>query len=1083
MGKLCDRVVEGIAGSLMLARLAALTGMALALAGCAQGQPLSLPGHGAAPQIIPWQNPGVNQINRLPMRSSFFAFETIGAARVGDRAASQRFLSLNGAWSFHWSRNPGERPAGFENPAYDISSWGRISVPGNWELHGYGVPHYVNIEYVFPANQPFVPEDYNPVGSYRRSFDLPAGWTGEQIVLHFGAVNSAYYVWVNGLLAGYSEDAKLPAEFDVTNLLKPGRNDIAVEAYRFSDGSYLEDQDMWSLSGIEREVYLFARPQAHIADLAVDAGLAEDASTGLLSVRADVSRAALQQRGSAELRLFDGQREVFTQTLPVHGGGTVTFKHSLPQIDPWSAETPKLYTLELALRDRQGRVIEAIRRDIGFRSVAVQGGQLKVNGRAVTIRGVNRHEHDPETGRVMSRERMEQDIRLMKQLNVNAVRTAHYPNAPYLYELADRHGIYILDEANIESHEYMQLGDRALAPQTRADFQLGYKPEWELAHLERVERMVRRDRNHPSIILWSLGNEAGTGPAFEKAAALVRRIDPTRPVTYGGFGTVDGHSVLAYSDIYTPMYDPVAEMLDYAQSDNPQPMIQAEYAHAMGNSLGNFQEYWDAIHASPKLQGGFVWDWADQTLYKTDERGRRFFAYGDDFGPSPRPDTDNFLANGILQSDRSFNPHAWELKKVYQPIAFALGENGRLVITNRHDFIGLDRFRFHWRMEVGGIITARGELDMPPVAAGQSAELDLPQAALAVTPRTEHFLTIQAQALDNAIPLVDAGAIVAWEQFVLGSVPEFTARQSAEPAIVRLDGESLLVETVHGGTVTFNRVSGKIMQWSIGGEDLLVAGLVPNLWRAPTDNDSGNEWMIKTSGIWKNAAANRRLASFGHRIEGNAAIVSTRYALGDGAGEFTIQYRVLGNGEIEVTGSFLPGRQGLPILPRVGMNLQLAGAYANLEWFGRGPHENYRDRNTGAAIGRYSSTVAEQYHDYSRPQETGNKTDVRWLMLRDAQGRGLAIASAEVFEFSALPVLQGDLDHDRSRSAPNRHGGLIEFRDLVSLNIDHLQMGVGGDDSWGAVPLPQYRIPARDFTWHFRMIPLAPGDNPDLVQP
>lgn len=1064
---------------LMFAKTISVVGMALSLTSCVHGEPPAAPRAPTASQAVPWQDPQVNQINRLPMRSSFFAFETLEGAQVGDPAASKRFLSLNGEWSFNWSRNPGERPAGFENPAYDTSSWGKVSVPGNWELQGHGVPHYVNIEYVFPANQPFVPKDYNPVGSYRRSFDLPADWKDKQVVLHFGAVNSAYYVWVNGQLAGYSEDAKLPAEFEVSNSLKPGRNKIAVEVYRFSDGSYLEDQDMWSLSGIERDVYMFARPQAHIADLAVDAGLAEDHLTGMLEVRVDFSRKALLDQGIiAELRLLDGQREVFTQTLPVLGDGTVTFTQSLPQIAPWSAEAPKLYALELALRDRQGRINEAVRRDIGFRSVAVEGGQLKVNGRAVTIRGVNRHEHDPQTGRVMSRERMEQDIRLMKQLNVNAVRTAHYPNAPYLYELADRFGLYVLDEANIESHEYMQMGDKAQPPETRADYQLGCKPEWELAHLERVERMVRRDRNHPSIILWSLGNEAGTGPAFEKAAALVRRIDPTRPVTYGGYGTVNGHSVLAYSDVYTPMYDTVAEMVDYAESDNTQPMIQAEYAHAMGNSLGNFQEYWDAIYASPKLQGGFVWDWVDQTIYKTDEKGRRFFAYGDDFGPSPRPDSDNFLANGILQSDRSFNPHAWELKKVYQPIAFALGEEGRLAITNRHDFIGLDGFRFHWRLEAGGTVTATGTLDVPPVPAGQSAELTIPRAALAVTLRAEHFLTIRAEAQDNAIPLVDAGTVVAWEQFALGSMPKLAEHTSAEPPKVRLNGETLLVETVNGGTLTFDRVSGEITQWSIGGENMLVAGLVPNLWRAPTDNDSGNGWMLKTSGIWKNVVANRRLASFGHRIEDNAAIVSTRYALGDRTAEFTIDYRVLGNGEVEVTGSFLPGKQGLPILPRVGMNLQLTGAYSNLEWYGRGPHENYRDRKTSAPVGLYRSTVAEQYHDYSRPQETGNKTDVRWLALRDKQGRGVAIVSEDVLEFSALPVLQSDLDHDRGRSAPNRHGGLVEFRDLVSLNLDHLQMGVGGDDSWGAMPLPKYRIPARNYEWRFRMMPLAPGEDP-----
>lgn len=1029
----------------------------------------------------PWEDPQVNGIDRLPMRTSYFAFENAVEAEQGDRATSKRFLSLNGQWMFKWSRSPGERPNGFQKPEFDVSHWDRIAVPGNWELQGYGTPHYVNIEYVFPANQPFIPDDYNPVGSFRRSFDVPSDWSGQQVVLHFGAVSSAYYVWVNGKLAGYSEDAKLPAEFEITQLLKQGKNDLAVEVYRFSDGSYLEDQDMWSLSGIQRDVYMFARPAAHIADIAVNAGLAADLSTGELAVTVDLSQQAGSTGDQVALRLLDGGREIHSERK-IADGTNVSFSARIVKIKQWNAERPELYDLELTLADRSGKVLEVVRNKAGFRTVEVKGGQLRVNGKPVTIRGVNRHEHDPVTGHALNRESMERDVQLMKQLNINAVRTSHYPNDPYFYELADRYGLYAMDEANIESHEYMQMGDQAKSPQTRADIQLGYKPEWELAHRERVERMIERDRNHPSIIMWSLGNEAGTGPAFEKAAALTRRIDPTRPVTYGGYGTVDGHAVLPYSQIYTPMYDTLDEIIDYATSENTQPLILAEYAHAMGNSLGNFQEYWDAIYAHPKLQGGFVWDWVDQTILKTDEDGRAIFAYGDDFGESPRPDSDNFLANGILQSDRTLNPHAWELKKVYQPIAFRRSGGNQLKILNRHDFLDVSAFDLRWRLEADGKAVAEGALGSPSIDAGSTGMVTLPAAALKHDDNAEYLMTVEAVTKSGSVPIVNAGVVIAWEQFPLGNtIRGLESAEDGAAPVVQDDKEQLTIKTGGGAKLAFRKSDGQLAQWTVDSHDLLVQGLTPNLWRAPTDNDSGNGWMLKMSSVWKNAVEVRRLMSMTHRAEGSAVIVSTVYRLGDDIAEFAAEYRVFGNGEIEVLSRLTPLKDGLPILPRVGANLQLAGDYSALEWFGRGPHENYWDRKAGAAVGRYQSTVAQQYHDYSRPQESGNKSDVRWFALRDKVGRGLLVSGDELLNFSALPVLQSDLDHDRSRAAPNRHGGDVKIRDIVSINIDHLQMGVGGYDSWGAMPLPKYRIPAKTYEWRVRLKPLAPGQDANKI--
>lgn len=1054
-----------------------MASVTLLLAACAvntgEGQVTSAGKSSATP---PWEDPEVNEINRLAMRTSFFGFASAAEADSGSPEQSARYLSLNGDWAFQWSPYPSARPQGFEDPDYDVSGWGSIAVPGNWELQGHGQPDYVNIEYVFPANAPFIPADNNPVGSYRRDVTVPPDWSGEQVVLHLGAVNSAYFVWVNGALAGYSEDAKLPAEFDVTELLHAGNNTVAIEVYRYSDGSYLEDQDMWTLSGIERDVYLFARPQAHIEDLVVDAGLARDNTTGLLALEIDLSQAAARG-GAIDLRLLDGTREVLSERLRNDGEG-LTLAREIPGIAPWSAETPKLYTLQITHRDQQGREREVIHRAIGFRRVEIEDGQLKVNGRAVTIRGVNRHEHDPATGRVVSRKRMEEDVRLMKAFNVNAVRTSHYPNHPYLYELADRYGLYVMDEANIESHEYMQMGDQARAPKTAADFQLGFRPEWELAHRQRIERMVQRDRNHPSIIMWSLGNEAGRGPAFEKAAELVRALDPSRPVTYGGFGQENTHNVLTYSQVYTPMYDTVAEMLDYATSDYPQPMIQAEYAHAMGNSLGNLQEYWDAIYASDRLQGGFIWDWVDQTLYKTTDDGRTFFAYGGDFGPSPRPDSDNFLANGIIQSDRTPNPHAFELRKVYQPIQFAFDGN-ELTVTNRHDFIDLSGFEFDWRLEQDGVAVGEGSFGALATPAGGASTMQLPRELEALSGDAELFLTVEARAKAATVPLIEAGTVIAWEQFMLSDTAKAKlAAQSSgsQPVVVGQADDQLVVEIPGRARFAFDRASGELIAWKDNGRELLQSGITPNFWRAPTDNDSGAGWMLRTSGAWKTAGPERQLVDFAYVNAGTTVTVTSTYRLGGDIGSFALTHVISGDGTLDVTAALSDLKSDLPIMPRVGVNLQMPGAYDRLEWFGRGPWENYADRKTGAAISRYVSTVAEQYHDYSRPQETGNKSDVRWFTLRNDAGEGLAFVAEGVVGFSALPMLQSDLDHVRSREN-HRHGGLVDFRDLVSINIDHRQMGVGGDNSWGALPMQKYRIPARPYQWRFRIVPLHSGED------
>ncbi len=1020
-----------------------------------------------APVVKDWENPAVLEINKEPARASFFAYESETLARGDDPAASQYYRSLNGQWKFHWVRKPADRPLDFWREDYDAGGWDDIDVPANWELQGYGVPHYVNIEYVFPADQPRIPHDYNPVGSYLRNFEMPSAWDGRQVFIHFGAVNSAFYLWVNGEKVGYSQGSKLPAEFNITAFAKPGSNRVAVEVYRWSDGSYLEDQDCWSLSGIERDVHVYATPATYVRDFSVTSDLNDSYDAGVFALDLEISDAGGNgEQLTVDVKVSDGNAVVFEQST-----SNLTISGSIDDIKPWTAETPHLYNLAIAVHNNDTGEEQFIRQRIGFRNLKMQGGQFLVNGAPVTIRGVNRHEHDPDNGRVVSRELMLHDMRLMKELNINAVRTSHYPNDPYWYYLADEFGLYILDEANVESHEYMQMGNKA-GPGGREAHQLGHKPEWEAAHLERISRMVERDKNHPSVILWSMGNEAGLGPAFEKAAAWVHENDPSRPLTYGGWGTVDGHALVDHVDIYTPMYDFIPEMVDYADGNPKQPMIQAEYAHAMGNSLGNLQEYWDAIYAQPQLQGAFIWDWVDQTLYMTNDSGKRVFGYGDDFGESPRPDSDNFLANGVIQSDRTLNPHAWEVKKVYQPIKFAAVDvaNGEFSVWNRHDFIDLAGFSLSWRVEEDGELLASGQGPAMDAAAGTTSTFELDLPAIDMQPGAHYYLRLDVSAGVGTVPLLPGGYVVAWDQFELPNDKSMPARSLRNlPTLNLADTEASSIVTGEDFTISFDKTTGTMSSWAYQGDELLLQGLRPNLWRAPTDNDSGGGWAQNELAVWKRATEQQTLTDMSITRNANQVLVTSDYVLGEQVANYTIEYRVFGTGDVLVRGVLEPLKLNLPPIPRVGMNLVLQGQYARLSWFGRGPHENYQDRSTGAAIGRYSSTVDEQYHDYSRPQETGNKTGVRWMALTNDEGRGLLVSTDAQLSMSALPVTTRDLDHDRSREAPNRHGGDVEFRDIVSLNIDWKQMGVGGDNSWGARPLAKYQIPAKRYEYAFRM--------------
>lgn len=1018
-----------------------------------------------------WENASIFQINREPARATFYAYENGSLAQAGRREDSQYFRSLNGEWAFHWARKPADRPQNFWQKDFDTSQWSTITVPSNWELQGYGIPHYVNIPYVFPANQPYIPHDYNPVGSYVRTLDVPAAWRERKVFLHFGAVSSAMYLWVNGEFVGYSQDSKLPAEFDITPYIQPGANKIAVEVYRWSDGSYLEDQDTWTLSGIDREVYAYATPATYVRDFTITSDLTNQYRDGVFGLDLEFAGLVTETAASVSVSLSAAGKTVFeaSRAVPPGPNSRLVFESLINAVRPWTAETPNLY--QLTITAEVNGETQVIQSNVGFRNLQMKDGQFLVNGAPVIIRGVNRHEHDPRTGKALTLESMERDIQLMKQLNINAVRTAHYPNDPRWYELTDKYGLYVLDEANIESHEYMDIGNKAAEadPEVRKQYHLGYRPEWEAAHMARVANMVERDKNHPSIILWSLGNEAGLGPAFEKSAAWVKQNDKSRPVTYGGWGTVDGHAPLDYVDIYTPMYDFIHEMVDYAESKPKQPMIQAEYAHAMGNSVGNLQEYWDVIYRYPQLQGGFIWDWVDQTLYKKNAEGIEIFAYGGDFGESPRPDSDNFLANGLIQPDRTLNPHAWEVKKVYQPLKFEAVDVKALEFTlwNRHNFLAADAFNFQWRLLKDGVEINAGKLAPMGTAAGQREKFRVLLGDYAVDPHSEYHLTIEALAKADAIPLLDNNYVVAWDQFLLQPATQIAAVKQRGKKISVEENNYQLLLAGDNFSLGFDKNSGEMVSYKIAGEELFIKGLSPNLWRAPTDNDAA--WLLRDL-TWKMATETVKLLELDHKLgDANQVIVTTAHKLGEDTATFYTTYDINPFGEIAITAKVVPSKKDLPYMPRVGLNLVLTGEYKNLQWFGRGPHENYQDRNSGAAVGRYTAQVDEQYHDYSRPQETGNKTDVRWMTLTNKKGTGLQIKGAPLLSMSALPLLQSDLEHDRK--AVRLHGKELQPKDLVSVNIDWKQMGVGGDNSWGALPLEQYLIPAATYSYEFRLIP------------
>jgi len=1234
------------------------------------------------------ENPQVVGRNKLPAKTFAIPYSTVDQTFENIWEKSPYFQSLNGKWKFKFAERLDERPEGFFVPGFDVSKWDEIPVPSNWEIQGYGVPIYVNIpyEWTYDPQPPKIPHIENPSGSYITSFRIPENWEGRKVILHFGAVKSAMYVWVNGVEVGYSQDAKLPAEFDITQFIKEGDNKLAVQVIRWSDGSYLECQDFWRISGIQRDVFLYSQPAFHISDFEVNTGLISNYRDGQLDVTIKMDNESAKKSPKLNLLvqlLGNSSRAVVYQAkqtlkLGIDESRELKFSAFLRNPRKWSAETPELYKLVISLLDNKGNTLQVLSSNVGFRTSEIKNGQLLVNGVPVTLKGVNRHEHNPKTGHVISEELMKEDIFLMKKNNINAVRTSHYPNDPRWYDLCDKYGIYVVDEANIESHG-MGYGERSLAKD----------PVWEKAHLERVQRMVERDKNHPSVIIWSLGNEAGDGVNFTTCYQWLKKRDPSRPVHY------ERALLGPNTDIYCPMYASVEYIESYAQKKQDRPLILCEYAHSMGNSTGNLKEYWDVIDKYDQLQGAFVWDWVDQGLLKTSPNGTEFYAYGGDFGPPGTPSDGNFCINGLVSPDRTPHPGLYEARKVYQNISVKTINPlaGRFHITNKFDFTSLKLFYLEWQVKSEGKVILEGKNENLMLEPHDSQTFELDFSSLHFTPGKEYFIHFSFKT-KNSDEIIPANFEIAAEQI---QIPNYEPTDSSPirkmPEITTMEsGTDLIIKGVDF-QITFNKISGDLTTWLINGTSLIDEPIKANFWRAPIDNDFGNG-MDKRCAPWKDASYNMQLTTsrlkkisqteahftagyflpsvnaqlrmdytinglgeitlesslkmmelpipdveilvdskqdFGKALDFNA--LTSHLQLNNPGyldlDEFTIEvlvyptafsdknmiwtnkdwergklhyefrndgklYAFIGgnenrafdypftthqwyflsmvysifdktlqlyvNGEpvqtmeletaeaVNIFGiSYLGGnpkgerlfkgrmdefrlwnrklsadeirknslsaipknnedlmlyfdfdkmsnlrmdaavgnamsltyvdlRTVRPEIPRFGIRFAMPAQYGDFSWFGRGPHENYCDRNSSAFVDLYQSKVSNQYFPYIRPQENGYKTDNRWITLTNASGNGLLVIGKPLFSSSALNNSIEDFDQGTKQNY--RHTIDIIPRDKVFVTVDLMQMGVGGDDSWGALPHPQYLLPAKDYTFKCRLIPFKKTDNP-----
>ncbi len=1046
--------------------------------------------------------------NKLPAHASFLSFST-----TDERTANnpKYYQSLSGTWKFHWVRDPKERPKSFMNPKYNTSNWDDIKVPSNWEIEGFGVPIYVNHQYefadykapvaddmeftekIFPKNPGDVPDNYNPVGSYVREFTLDKDWKNKEVFLHIGAMKSGGFVWLNGQYIGYSQGSKLPAEFNITKAIKTGKNTIALQIFRWTDGSYLECQDFWRISGIERDVFIYGQPKVRIQNFEVTSILDDAYKNGELFIEIDLKNHLVEDK---DIIIFYKVLDINNNSdasnkkilnIKNHQNISAKFEATIPNVKQWNAEHPNLYTLILELKDKRGNLLETTSTKIGFRSVEIKNGLLLINGQRITLKGVNTQETNPETGHVVSYELIMKDIRLWKENNINAVRLSHYPREKLFYELCDNYGLYVIDEANIESHG-MYYGSHSLAK----------NPKWEKAHIDRMVRMVKRDRNHPSVIIWSLGNEAGNGVNFYKGYDAIKSNDNSkRPVQYERtYKDYDGslYDMDSNTDIIAPQYPSPARFEEIGKSKTDRPFIPSEYAHAMGNSTGNFQDYWDIIEKYDNLQGGFIWDWIDQSIWKTNDNGERYYAYGGDYGVN-MPTDNTFLNNGIVFPDRTPQPALYEVKKAHEFINFkhkGINKHNelRVLIENLYDFTNLNQFDFTFHIKADGKIVKTVVLKDIAVQTHTGKLVRIPLKDISFKENTEYFMEISATTKINW-GILPIGFEVAHEQIALLS--------KFKKAKTNITSHSKLSVTNSKGIITisnirfsviFNKHEGRITSYYYNDKELLKEdkGPKPNFWRAVTDNDFGNGMVKKNIG-WKIASINSKVTDIHITESINGSILMTvTYTLPAVETTFVSVYTIYGNGVVQIDNT-LNTTTYKGDIPRIGMRLQLPKTYNNLSFFGRGPWENYQDRKASAFIDLYNSKVVDQYVPYIRPQDNGYKTDTRWIALSDESNSGLLFVSENVkgLGFSALHMENEDFDTtdgvDYKTSNKSKHTIDIKVKNLVQLNIDLGQRGVGGDDSWFAMPQEQYLYKgSKNHSYSFYMIPFENGTPEKYIE-
>jgi beta-galactosidase len=1073
------------------------------------------------------ENEAVIGENKLDGHASFTAYAPNENPLNFDAKTTNFYQSLDGIWKFQWVRLPKDRSTTFMNPSENVADWDNIKVPSNWEVEGFGIPIYVNHQYEFadfkapvaddikfvkdssngrtvPDNPGKVPSAYNPVGSYRRDFNINADWDGNEIFLHIGAMKSGGFVWLNGQYVGYSQGSKLPAEFNITPFAKAGKNTIAIQIFRWTDGSYLECQDFWRISGIERSVYVYAQPKLRIKDFEVVSNLDGAYKNGVLDLDIVIENHLLKnQKSKIGFKLYDVNNQLIASKLfelAVLGNneGQVNFQKTIENVKQWSAEHPNLYTLVIELKDKKGNIIESTASKIGFQSVEIKNGLLLVNGQRITLKGVNTQEADPETGHVMSEEMILKDIRLWKENNINAVRLSHYPRGRRFYELCDIHGIYVVDEANIESHG-MYYGALSLAK----------KESWEKAHVDRMVRMVARDKNHPSVIIWSMGNEAGNGVNFYAGYEAIKANDKSkRPVQYERtYKEADGslYDMDWNTDIIVPQYPTPALFEEIGKSKTDRPFIPSEYAHAMGNSTGNFQDYWDIIEQYDNLQGGFIWDWVDQSIWKTGENGERFYAYGGDYGRD-MPSDGTFLNNGIVFPDRTPQPALYEVKKAHEFINFK--EKGinksdeiRILVENLYDFTNLNIFNLTVTIKADGKILKTIPVEMISIETHTGKLMRIPLGDVIYKVNTEYFIEISATT-KSAWGLLPAGFEVAHEQIKLDTKyqKESVNVENGLALTVKKEGQNTIVSNENLELV-FNEKEGRLTSYKFKNNELLKDGKgpKPNFWRAVTDNDFGNQMQVKNI-EWKKASLFSEVtAIISNQVSANEVELKVTYQLPGVATQFTSIYTINGNGVIRIENT-LGTTDYKGDLPRIGMRMQLPKQYNEMTYFGRGPWENYQDRKSSAFVDLYTSTVSNQYVPYIRPSENGYKTEVRWVSLINKNGNGLMVVAKNTkngLGISALHMPNEDFDTtpgldyggstaidkkyqiDRIPEVNNaKHTTDIKEQDLVELNIDLMQRGVGGDDSWYSKPQEKYLINgAIEHHYSFYLIPIENGSK------